>query len=546
MAAGYRILGKKMKRHLMQCMFGLALAASLASAQAEERFTILRFQVDGNSLLSATELQNLLAPFVGEQRSYGDVQQALEALEAAYRKLGYSAVNVNVPEQELTAGVVQIKVSEVRFGKITVTGNKYFSEANIRASLPPVQSGQVPNLRKISEAVQLSNDNPAKQLNVTLTATATEDNVTDAELRVTDYDPLRVILTLDNTGAKSTGKWRSGVALQEANLFGRDHVGTLAYSTSPDSPGGVSVNVYSLGYRIPFYSIGDSLDLIYGKSSVNTPSSSEALGQLIGFTGKGDVYGLHWNHFFARQGESTSKLVAGVDYKKIGSHCDYLGSDLILGSCVPYTLMPLSVTYSGQKQSTSQNTDYSIGIVRNIGTGARYTTDAGRTDYYSYVTGRDTRDDFVVLRGAASIFRVLPKGWQMRVAGTAQYAVDPLVSAEQLGLVGASAVRGFGERAVAADSGAFINTELYTPELVSQGNLRLLAFYDLGRGYNNHIGGSGLAANMTVSSLGLGARYALGRDFSVKLDIARVGATGNSLTEKRGDVSAHVNATLGF
>jgi len=546
-----------MKQHLMQCLLGLALAISGASALAEERFRIEHFQIDGNSLLAVDEVQRLVAPFTGDARDYGDVQKALEALEGAYRRLGYSAVQVYVPEQELTSGVVKIQVTENTLAKIVVTGNQHFSEDNIRASLPPLQIGQSPNLRKISEAVQLSNENPAKQINVALSTDADADNQIDAEVKVVDNDPLRVILSLDNTGAASTGKWRSGVAIQDANLFGRDHVGTLAYTTSPDSPHGVSVNVYSLGYRVPLYSLGDSLDFIYGKSSVNTPAASPTLGGELGFTGKGDVYGWRWNHFFARQGENSTKLVFGVDYKKIDSSCSVNGVALStapptppVASCVPYTVMPLSLTYSGQRRGVGQSIDYNIGVARNVGVGTAYTdtTSDGRTDRYSYLTpgSRNTVDDFIVWRGGASLFKGLPQDWQMRLAGTMQYAPNPLVSAEQIGMVGASAVRGFTERAVATDSGAFINAELYTPELLKQGSLRLLSFYDVGRGYNNHLGNSVLPSTVSVSSIGVGARYTLGRDFNLKLDVARVAVPGNSTTEHRGDYNAHVSATLGF
>src|SRR5450830_1190443 len=549
--------GKTMKQQLIQCVLGLALTISAASALADERFMIARFQIDGNSLLTAAEVQDLVSPFTGEQRDYGDVQKALEALEAAYRQRGYTAVQVNVPEQELTSGVVNIQVTENPINKIVVSGNKYFSEQNILASLPALQVGQTPNLRKISEAVQLSNDNAAKQVTVSLAASPDADDKIDANVKVTDNDPLRLLLTLDNTGAAATGKWRSGVALQDANLFGRDHVATLAYTTSPDSPHGVSVDVYSLGYRIPLYSLGDSLDFIYGKSSVNSPSSSPTLGGVLGFTGKGDVYGFRWNHFFPRQGESSTKLIFGIDYKKIDSRCSVNGVALStapptppVASCVPYTVMPLSLTYSGQRRGVGQSIDYNIGVARNVGVGTAYTdtTSDGRTDRYSYLTpgSRNTVDDFIVWRGGASLFKGLPQDWQMRLAGTMQYAPNPLVSAEQIGMVGASAVRGFTERAVATDSGAFINAELYTPELLKQGSLRLLSFYDVGRGYNNHLGNSVLPSTVSVSSIGVGARYALGRDFNLKLDVARVAVPGNSTTEHRGDYNAHVSATLGF
>ncbi|WP_016834191.1 ShlB/FhaC/HecB family hemolysin secretion/activation protein [Herbaspirillum lusitanum] len=535
----------------------MTLTVVAASALADdERFNITRFQVEGNSLLPADEVDRLVAPMVGQNSVYGDIQKALEALENAYRNAGYNAVQVYVPEQELTSGVVRIQVTEGTVGNITVTGNKYFSEQNIRASLPQLQSGKPPNLRKISEAVQLSNDNPAKQINVALGSGDDEGKI-DAEVKVVDNNPLRVFLTADNTGVAATGHWRTGVAIQHANLFDRDQSGTLAYTTSPDSPSGVKVDVYSIGYRIPLYGIGDSLDFIYGKSSVNSPSSSPTLGGLLGFTGKGDIYGLRWNHFFARQGETSARLVFGIDYKKIDSRCSFGGIEFSIApptppvaSCVPYTTAPLSVTYSSQTRSVGQSIDYNIGIARNWATGTAYTntTSDGRTDRYSYLTpgSRNTVDDFIILRGGASIFKGFGNDWQMRIAGTAQYAKDPLVSAEQFGLAGSTAVRGFTERAVSADGGLVVNAEIYTPELLPKGSLRLLAFYDVGRGYNNNVGNSGIPSSLTVSSMGVGARYVYGRDFNIKLDVGRVGNPGNSATEKRGDLNAHVSASLGF
>ncbi|WP_231585099.1 ShlB/FhaC/HecB family hemolysin secretion/activation protein [Burkholderia sp. 9120] len=543
-----------MKRRLMQCLSGMALMAAAASAMADDGFTIARFEVEGNSLLPADEVQHLLQPMSGPHRVYGDIQHALEALENAYRKAGYTAVQVSVPEQELISGIVRIQVTENRIGKITVTGNRHFSDKNVLAGLPPLRSGQSPNLRAISEAVQLSNDNPAKQVGVTLSS-GNEPGTVDAEVKVADENPLHVFATVDNSGAASTGRWRTGVAIQDANLFGLDQVGTLAYTTSPDSPSGVRVNVYSVGYRIPLYRLGDSLEFLYGKSSINTPSSSPTLGGLLGFTGKGDIYGFRWNHFFARRGETTSKLVVGLDYKKIDSTCNVNGVEIStagptppVASCVPYTTVPLSLTYVGQTRSIGQSIDYDLGISRNLATGSQYTNTDGRTDRYSYLTpgSRDTVDGFMILHGDASITRSFANDWQWRLASSAQATRNPLVSSEQFGLVGMYAVRGFTERAVTADSGVFFNAELYTPQLVSAGNLRLLAFVDYGHGHNSHVGSSGIPANLNVSSMGVGARYILGRNVSLRLDIARVDAAGHSLTEKRGDIHADVSASLGF
>jgi hemolysin activation/secretion protein len=522
------------------------------------RFDITRFQVEGNTLLPAAELERRVAPLTGQSRAYGDVQSAVEALQDAYRSAGYSTVSVTLPEQELRGGVVRIKVTESVLGAVKVTGNQHFDADNIRASIAPLQPGQVPRLAAISESIQLANDNPAKQIGVSL-AEGTTPGTIDADVTVTDYRPLRIIGTLDNTGTSATGRWRTGVALQHANLFDRDQVGTVAYTTSPDKPDGVQMDLYSVGYRIPFYGIGDSLDFVYGKSNTNSPSTSPTLGGVLGFTGKGDIYGVRWNHFLGREGERSAKLVLGLDHKKIDSRCS-VGGELVsidgptppIASCVPYETTPLSLSYIGQRTGLDQSFDYSAGIAHNIPSGSRYTNIDGRTDRYSYLTSgnRSTTDAFTVVNAAGSWTRAFSGGWQTRLAGVAQYSHSPLVSSEQFSLTGANLVRGFDERAVAADSGIVVNAELYTPELAgwvhAPGQLRLLAFFDAGRGSNQRADGVIVPRSVNVSSTGVGARYLWTRDFSLRLDVARVIDAGNSATDKRGDWRAQFSAMVAY
>jgi len=535
----------------------LAMAGFAANAQGEH-FDIARFQVEGDTLLGAAEVDRLVASMAGPGRAYSDIQRAVDALQQAYTRAGYTTVRVSVPEQELTGGTVKLRVTESVISSVTVSGNTHFDSDNIRASLSRLQTGRVPDLRAISESVQLANDSPAKQIGVTLGEGASPGTI-DAKVAVVDHAPLRLITTLDNTGTAASGRWRTGVALQHANLFNRDQVGTLAYTTSPDSPSGMRLRLYSLGYRIPLYGFGDSLDFIYGKSSVNSPASSPTLGGVLGFTGKGDVYGVRWNHFLGRSGESSAKLVLGLDRRRIDSRCDLGGEQVSIApptppiaACVPYVTMPLSLSYIGQRDSVDEVLAYSAGVSRNLATGTRYTNLDGRTDRYSYLTpgNRRTRDGFAVLRGSASYAKGLPGGWQARLAGSAQYTNTPLVASEQFGLTGQTLVRGFLERAVVADSGVVVNAELYSPELGAlagvPGQLRALVFFDAGQGSNSRTAGTAVPGRVHVSSVGVGARYGWGRDFSLRLDIARVNDAGPSLTEKRGDWRAHLSAMLAF
>lgn len=562
----------------------LALLSAWGLSRADdERFNIHRFVVEGNTLLAPARVEALVAPFAGPQRVYGHIQKALEALEAAYRTDGWGTVQVHVPEQELSDGVVRLQVSEGIVGKVLISGINHYDEGNIRRTLPQLQEGKAPNMRQISENIQLANDNPAKQVEVVL-GVGDDEGTVDAKVNVTEEgEPQKYTLTLDSTGTGATGKFRLGFAYMHANLFNADHVMTFAYTTSPDKPESVKVDVFSLAYRIPFYSMGDSMDFIVASSNTSTPSVTSALGAGLAINGRGDVYGLRWNHYFPRQGEYTSKLVFGFDYKYMNTRCTTNGQPSpidpdatgLTATCIPYTLRPLSVTYSGQKTSPGNLLDYSLGVSRNIPMGSRfaYTSAngaAGRDNYSFFNLNNNNRtvpDDFYAIKANISLAHALPEDWMLRMALNAQWAPSALPAGEQIGLAGSTAVRGFNERAVAMDIGHYGTVELYTPELAKHisipGSLKALAFYDFARGMNRGIvrnsdPGVGPFEKAGIGSIGLGLRYSVDKNFSLKFDAARVidagpadivpgtTATNPQNTESKGDWRGHFALQMTF
>lgn len=543
-------MAKKSARCRWLAFLLAAVAASPAVAD-DDRFDIAQFRIEGNTLLPAERLQALVAPFAGRGRVYGDIQRALEAVENAYRAAGYNTVQVYVPEQELTQGVVKLTVTEGVIGKVAISGNKYFTDANVRAGLPALKEGTAPNARLLSENIQLSNDNPAKQVEVTL-GVGEEEGQIDAKVAVTEENPRKVSASLDNTGTGATGKYRVGFAYQDANLLGRDQTLAVAYTTSPDAPQGVKVDIYSMAYRLPLYTLGDSVDIIYGKSSVDTPSV-QATG--FGLTGKGDVLALRFNHYFPRQGEYSSKVVLGFDYKYFNTRCSI--NDIpqpfdpptpAISSCTPHTSRPLSVAYSGQKVGVGHAVDYNVGLAYNLPFGSSYLFDGGY-DRYSFIANRPASDHFAILRYGGSYLTSIVADWQFRAALSGQYTNTGLIAGEQFGLAGSTAVRGFNERAVAADMGHFVNLEAYSPDLAASigtpGSLRGLLFYDFARGWNNGALDP-TPSTFGIASAGVGLRYNLRKDIGLRIDLAQVTKAGPLGTESRGDWRGHVNMLLSF
>ncbi|MEX0744163.1 MAG: POTRA domain-containing protein, partial [Phycisphaeraceae bacterium] len=123
---------------------GLAAALLLTSAHSfaqtlAVRFDIDHFRIEGNTLLQPDEIEAVLKPYTGKQREYGDLQRAIEALRQRYRAAGFSVVWVVAPEQDLDRGVVTLRVVEARIGKVTIEGNRFFDDSNIRSSVPALR-----------------------------------------------------------------------------------------------------------------------------------------------------------------------------------------------------------------------------------------------------------------------------------------------------------------------------------------------------------------------------------------------------------------------
>jgi hemolysin activation/secretion protein len=523
----------------------LLAAASSGFAQTP-RFDIQKYVVEGNTLLAPGEIERALAPHRGGQRDFGDIQRALEALEAAYRARGYSAVSVQLPEQEVAAGQVRFRVIEARVARVTVEGNQHFSTPNVLAALPGLIAGEVPNARAISESIQLANESPARQVDVVLSVGEKEGEL-DVKVNVTDERPWRGFVTYDNTGNTATGQHRLGVALQHANLFDRDHVATLAYTGAPEKPEGTRVDIWSLGYRIPFYLWGDSLELLYARSTIGTPSNSPALGGTIGIVGRGSVGSARWNHLFARAGEYSSRLILALDYRDMKSACvDATGAPLSgVAGCVDYLVQPASVTYAGRLDQATRVFGYSVGVAAN--------TAASSAESYDLASSsRRAPRGFAVLRGTANFVQLLPADWQLRANAQLQTTQQALVPTEQIGLAGSNAVRGFTERAFSSDRGFVAQVEAYTPDLALlagwAGSLRLLGFYDLANGSNLNQP-IDQPSNFGLASAGVGARYQLRRDVSWRFDLAHVqrspaiSAAGPAADAKW---RAHFGLTVGF
>ncbi|OGS98608.1 MAG: hypothetical protein A3F73_03965 [Gallionellales bacterium RIFCSPLOWO2_12_FULL_59_22] len=510
-----------------------AAAPAIEEEPVELRFDISGYTLEGASLLTQAEIDAAVAPFIGKNKDFSDVQRALEAVEDAYAKRGFSAVRVGLPEQELEKGAVRFRVVESRFDKVAVKDNRFVSEANALNAVPSVRSGGVPQSRRIARELKLANENPARQMNVVLKP-GVEDGLVDANIIVTDSDPVAWGLMADNSGTPETGRSRFGLSWRHANLFDADHVAGLQFQTSPEHVDRVAVLGGS--YKIPLYQSGDSLEFFGGYSNVNSVVGGLA-GAPSNFQGGGLMLSARYSHPLEKTGTFDRRLSFGLDWRNFRRIEQTTPQETVLYNEI--VVVPLTLAYAAQGRFARSDLNLDASLSANLpGLGKGKTADFAAYDQVNFAV---PDANYRVVRYGASYSALVFDDWQFRAVLNGQWSNDTLIQGEQMRLGGANAVRGFSEGSVGGEKGTRWNLEGYTPDFGS-GDFRArgLVFFDAGETRSAN------GVRSSISGAGIGLRAGFAEQFSLRFDAARIINADTDPTQQEGDWRAHIGLSASF
>jgi hemolysin activation/secretion protein len=507
-----------------QVLLGCLILACGPLAGAEEvpqvRFTVKEFIVEGDNPLPEGKTKKVLDLFLGEHEGLSRIEEASGALEDTLREEGYAFYRVVLPPQRTEEGVIRLKVMAFPLDRVTVKGNKYFSKENILASLPTLKPGLSPNTLGVARSLLVANEHPAKRIAVFIRNSAKPGHI-DARVETREMRPLQVFASLANTGSMDTGHTRFSLGCQHSNLFKRDHIATLSYTTSPGHWN--DVQQYGVHYRIPIYKLGAGVALFYSHSKVDQGRVAD----FFQVSGKGTFAGISFDYAFLPMGDYSHKLSLGFQDRLFENDTDFSGAPI----GVDVRSRPITFRYSGRVEKAKGQFDFYAEYGINLPCG-------GQNDAAAYAANRAGADkQWDVLRFGADFDWTLPREWRVRTLLSVQLSDEPLISGEQFGLGGVRSIRGFEEREVSGESGFQLNAELWTPPLPY--NFRLLGFVDFGRRYleDPH---PGLPDQDSLMSVGMGVRWQWKQNIHVALDYGQVLHGTDDIT-RSGDEKLHFN-----
>jgi hemolysin activation/secretion protein len=506
-------------------------AAAPAPAPAPETFFIQAFDVSGVTVLSAAEIEALVYPHAGPDRTQADVEAARKAIADAYAAKGYGAALVDIPVQQtetFAAGIIQIAVNEAPVGQVRVVGAKYHSLWVAREAIPALVEGQPVNLKTLQTQVSAANRFPDRAIDPQFKAGRVAGEI-DVDLKMTDERPLHASAQVDNDFSPNTKPLRLTANARYTNLFQTGQAATFTFVVAPQNVR--DTEVFAGSYTIPVLGTPWTFSLsgYHSNSNVASLGGSAVLGN--GFqVGARLLYRLP-------AADTSQSISFGLDFKDFKQKILVSGA---LASSAPVRYVPAEIQYALAGASEHSSYDFSIGTTAGLRimhqvvcveeSGVCVPADAFQNrEQFSY-------ENFVRVNASADYTYAFANDVIAAARLTGQFADGHLVTNEQFAAGGLQTVRGYYSSEAVGDTGIEPSLELRWPSLASKFGpwLSELRFYSFADGALLHVDSAltGQHANYHLVGLGSGLRMRLFGKVSGDL-LAALPLTNGPVTVRR-------------
>lgn len=484
-----------------------AAAAAQPTAEQARAVDVQEYIVRGNTVLDARTIERTVTPFLGPGKTVKDIEDARDALLAVYQAKGYQSVYVDLPEQQVTDGLVLLQVNETRVGRVRVVGAEYHSPVEVREGVPALREGEVPDFNQAQVELTALNLGGKRQV-MPLVRQGSLPGTMDVDLKVEDSSPWRASVGLNNDRSADTEPLRLSASVGHDNLWQLGHSASLSVFTTPQDLN--QTKVWSGSYSAPLRGTRWNLEATgyVSDSNVATVGGTSVIG-------KGYALGLKAAYTVPDSGAWWHSFSAGVDLKNNEEALQFGASS----DEVPLKYAPITLAYSGYYQGEKLQSGLGLSLVTGTRTFLGWGSDWQQFSYKRYKAS----PSFLVLKadfnGSYALANESQFGW--RLAG--QMTDSPLISGEQIAAGGANSVRGYLSAEATGDVGLVGSIEWRTRPLTLLGDRvegwRAYLFADAGQlrlreplPEQQH--------RFTLASVGLGTNLRIGQQLSARFDLA--------------------------
>lgn len=458
--------------------------------------------VDGASHLPAGAFSDAVLPFVGRNLDQRDLINLANAVADVARRRGYLFASASVEPQNMSGGVLRVKVNEGKIDAVRVIGAKSQLADQILTGM--LANGQAATRARVERAIQLVDDIPG--IDVKESRFVRQDGF--GILLVTiETDRASAYVQVDNRGTKEVGPIRATMIGSMRGLFrDGDELGLIASSTP------LQASEFAFA-RARYSSVMDrfgsvlSLSTSYGKVR---PGASLSQLDVIGHSLDVSV---SYSRPIVR--ERAKSLWATAEFRALKVDQDVLGFRFR-----DDRLATLTASLNGFVPVADGVLRGEIGVTTGIPV-------AGATREGDPAASRSDGDARFVTAGYAFEWSRKLNGWLgVAVASSGQLASRPLLATAEIGVGGTTFGRAYDTAERTGDQGILGSFELradirkHLPSPISRGHL--YGFVDGGYVDNlrDGVGGGTLASAGGGFRLGVG-RMDVGAEIAVPLNADR-------------------------
>ena len=497
------------RQHVLPTPMPRASAPQAASpgpaAPRTIHFVVRRIRFVGATRRGRAALQPLVAPYLNRRIDFATLQQAADRVAEHYQRHG-RLVHVLIPAQDITAGVVTLRIVQARLGAVVVHGAPHGDASRMQGWIhEQVARGKRISLPALERGLLLLDDLPEFAVSGSL-ARGSEPGLSNVDLQVAPRPSLAGAASVDDYGSSSTGRTRVSAQLGVNGVLGfGTRLGLSAMHSS-----GTSFGQADLG--VPLGDDGWRVGVDASRMQYKVVGSAF---QALALSGNTTSAGMHLSYPLLRSRPANLLLRFGWDFNAIRNS-----------------------NVAGQVADQSYDTRVGHAEVdanwlgRGINNGSLRLSagNIGRNQGGSYNSEYDVAGNFAKLYYAFTHTQSIVGGLSGQVSLSGQFANRNLDSSEQMYLGGPYGVPAYNSGQLPATQGELLDLQL-RQALPQHAQAQL--FYDFGavQTWKTNPAANNVSNHYTVQDVGLGLSWRGPHGFALTASWAhRLGTLDPSVT----------------
>lgn len=470
---------------------------------------VQKIEITGSTVFSPNQFNPIVQPYEGRALTLEQLRQVADKVTQLYLDRGYITSRAILVDQEITNGLVQIRVVEGSIEQIQIEGAKRINPNYVRSRVR-LGAGTPLNTAKLEDQLRLLKADPLfENVEASLRA-GTRLGQSILIVRVIEANPFEGSVGIDNYSPPSVGSERLGLTALYRNLTGNgDAVAGSYYHTAQGGSDNVELN-----YRLPVNAMNGAVQL---RTAFTWSKIIDPAVKFLDIEGNSQLYEISFQQPLVRTPREEFALSVGFTAQDNQSLSGLFPGALFSPGADPEGYSRTRVIKFGQdyvhrdiRGAWSVRSLFSFGIGILGATINRHPIPDGR--FFSWL-------------GQVQRVQILNENNLLIIGSDVQLTPNSLFPSQQFVIGGGQSLRGYRQNIRAGDNGVRFTVEdrlIVQRDESGAPTFQLAPFFDAGYVWNadKNPSNSSLPSQRFLAGLGFGILWQLQPRLDLRFDYA--------------------------